>query len=65
MIPASSQAQIYRSQLFLRFLRQQGYAISASELQQVHLIACTEILQHRLIYRASLRAVLCLSLIHI
>ncbi len=59
MIPATAQAQIHRTQLFLRFLRLQGYAISASELHQVHLLACTEILQDRLIYRASLRAVLC------
>lgn len=59
MIPASPQAQIHRTQLFLRFMRQQGYAISASELHQTHLIGCTELLQDRLLYRAALRTILC------
>ena len=59
MITATAEAQIHRTQLFMRFLRQHGYAISASELQQVHLLNCTELLQDRLIYRASLRTVLC------
>lgn len=59
MIPATPEAQIHRTQLFLRFMRQQGYAISASEMHQAHLVACTSLVQQRLIYRASLRAILC------